>query len=1711
MYATNGASYVYTQSECGAVNITVNEKAPENPTLSDFSVTPTSVVEGESFSIIGTINGNGNKIIAVTVGVRNVANEQLGGNWDEASGISVDSFNLSSFGSLTTGGSFGNTTLTAGTYVVEVYVTTDSGMTFASRQQKNVTITAKEPSYVISVDTIDTTGSETVNSILMKGMLHISGDKTNCDVGFEYWTDSADRKQQNLNVARYDGETFEMSLTALQPDTEYSYRAYATYMKAGVWLYEYGETVTIRTKSTTEYLPVISSEDASNVTEYSATLNASLESTGGVETEYGFIISSTGSNVTTSEKIGSGTKAVDYRYDWTGLEPNHSYTYQAYATNEYGTVKGEAITFTTKEIQKIQLGTPQVSASSSTVEVGETFTVSWPKVDNATEYSVYVWDANGNEVKRSLEQTALSYSTVLDVAGAYTVGVYATNGASYVYTQSDCGAVNVTIVEPIIIEASITTLPITSDNIGINSITVSGQISFGTNEDASCYDLVGIQYGVYQSEWTATIGATLNVDGSFTATVTGLNPETTYAFRAVARTASTQTWLDNSNVETATTLAEPEKKVPAVQTNSVTDISATSATLNGTLIDDYGFSVTEWGFYWSTSALDFPIENGYTSNDPISFGRDATHTLNNLTPNTKYYYYFYAVNSEGESVRDVKEFTTLNDQPVAPIAVTMPVGTITANSAILNGKITSDGGAAITEWGYAWKESGDLDYHAERFTSAIAVNEEKAWTLSGLEANTEYEYYFYAVNSEGEHEGTVVKFTTLLDGACAHTGTYRDYNVWSAEGQQIAASWMGSEENVKYSENAENPAEYHNAAILHFRVCDKCGEAFDAVYGEAAPEKHSFSNGGVCSGCQYKCQHSQYKDEYTGRYRIEKIPGDNVYHNLAAVIYNRTCKICSATWQVEGDTDNKGKLPRKIKHAFDNDDYTYDASQHWLKDVSCNTNGCGYIRPDNTAAHTYDASGKCTVCPYVKTADKYEVHYTFFKKNESGTLTKAGDNSINVSITSDAEYYLTIGVNCTESGKVNWRQPGTGKGTGYKFVTKSDVVTFVNEAQCRLNKAGTASVNFVDPNGKVLTTFTINVTLVTGEYSMWYRFNSSNSADNKKAPAVLTYTSDEVVGRTLTLWGVSSKKWVQPNEHLQYETHINDPQDILSGFGKHAIEGTFTGEVGRATVSIYDTNTEKYICSVAIVVDVPSGKPNLGLPHAFEVYATYTDYYGGMKTEHISSSDGVLNIHSCHDIVPVEFAVYSISNFDEKLSLSHGQHGGRGDVKIEISGDIMWRSEKEHTCQLMLGKNNTSTATVKFYNNDGTGKYVIASIRLNVEREDVYKENYSLYSSNIQRSGNATAATVVADVSTGGSTLHFFAYDADQQKLLTIGSLGDFVLYVNGTEQKSPIVLRDGEYTVTLKYRGITVDELTLEVIRSHEELKKEYGEDDAGQRFEIEQSCVWINDDYDYIVGFESEFRWSSNPLNSTIDRECVAGTMAPSHILLLTSDDAIEFANLLASTSSQNAEKAAVEYIYNHIVDYGLDQLWGKTGAPIGSLIGASELDAIYEGAAKEYLKNLTPSTEEKEASDIVVGYLKNIFETIVPEAKLISEGDQLIDLVSEGMTAYRNDALAEAIRTHAEDGWGVSIVWGYDLNNKGTACAIQTTQGYWGAYEQWKGAGELYSWKYPFNTPKNEETGERMTGYIITDPDFVAQTSAESMDYLLDVDRLYTNTID
>ncbi|MGM9807606.1 MAG: T9SS type A sorting domain-containing protein, partial [Candidatus Onthomorpha sp.] len=94
---------------------------------------------------------------------------------------------------------------------------------------------------------------------------------------------------------------------------------------------------------------------------------------------------------------------------------------------------------------------------------------------------------------------------------------------------------------------------------------------------------------------------------------------------------------------------------------------------------------------------------------------------------------------------------------VPPTVATLAATSVTHNSATLNGTITA-GSETISAQGFMYKATAAADW-----TTVAATGETMTVTISGLTAETSYEYKAFATTESGMVEGEVMTFTTLAN------------------------------------------------------------------------------------------------------------------------------------------------------------------------------------------------------------------------------------------------------------------------------------------------------------------------------------------------------------------------------------------------------------------------------------------------------------------------------------------------------------------------------------------------------------------------------------------------------------------------------------------------------------------------------------------------------------------------------------------------------------------------------------------------------------------------------------------------------------------------------------------------------------------------------------------------------------------------------------
>lgn len=257
----------------------------------------------------------------------------------------------------------------------------------------------------------------------------------------------------------------------------------------------------------------------------------------------------------------------------------------------------------------------------------------------------------------------------------------------------------------------------------------------------------------------------------------GLRPSTLYYFRIVAH--NSYGGGAGSTVDGATRSFTTHPPAPAVATEGVSALAATSATLEGSVTPGSTgvASDTKWCFEYGSIA-DAGYDQGFAPGTPIGDagqGESAVPVsvpLAGLEPGTTYRYRLVAINGLGlglgstacgtaggqEAEGAVRTFTTPPLTLAAPLARTGTASGVSENEATISGAIDS-GGLATS---YAFQVGIDTSYGAELFgqVQAGAGAGQVSVTLRGLQPGTTYHYRLVARSAGGASYGADGTFTT---------------------------------------------------------------------------------------------------------------------------------------------------------------------------------------------------------------------------------------------------------------------------------------------------------------------------------------------------------------------------------------------------------------------------------------------------------------------------------------------------------------------------------------------------------------------------------------------------------------------------------------------------------------------------------------------------------------------------------------------------------------------------------------------------------------------------------------------------------------------------------------------------------------------------------------------------------------------------------------
>ncbi len=233
--------------------------------------------------------------------------------------------------------------------------------------------------------------------------------------------------------------------------------------------------------------------------------------------------------------------------------------------------------------------------------------------------------------------------------------------------------------------------------------------------------------------------------GNYVSNLIGLTPGTKYYVRAYITNARGTFY--------ANTLTFLTYDIPMVETGSITSVDRSTVLANGRVVEDGGSPVTRRGVCWSKN--NNPTIDDRHALSGMGIG-DYTSRTSGLNTNTTYYFRAFATNKFGVAYGEEVRFTT----PGLPEIATSPVANIQNDNATSGGRIISDGGAPILQYGICWDTNPNpLVTHSS--TSETLDSVEFFSHMTGLKSGQTYYVRAYATNIAGTSYGYQYSFTTL--------------------------------------------------------------------------------------------------------------------------------------------------------------------------------------------------------------------------------------------------------------------------------------------------------------------------------------------------------------------------------------------------------------------------------------------------------------------------------------------------------------------------------------------------------------------------------------------------------------------------------------------------------------------------------------------------------------------------------------------------------------------------------------------------------------------------------------------------------------------------------------------------------------------------------------------------------------------------------------
>lgn len=574
------------------------------------------------------------------------------------------------------------------------------------------------------------------------GCYAVNANGSSTTISFEYGTDTSygSTVVSSGTLDTTYGTPVSVDVSNLLPSTTYHFRCKAENLSGAV----YSGDATFSTRD----LPVVTTGEATNVSDLGATLNSTVDSRGvvltvsfqyGTSSSYGQTAAATPSNTTSTSPIVNSAGTISK------LTPATLYHYRVVA--KYGTAYtyvGDDRTFTTgppSTPPAVTTNTPGSIKTTSAV-LFSSVTANALSADVAFDYGIDTSYGSSTAIAGTVSAGS-NGSPNIALGGLlpntiYHVRAKATNSLGTSYGQDRTFT---TLQEPAVntlAASSVADLSVTFNGMGNpRNSSYTASFEYGTTT----------AYGSSKAIFPSIVSG--NSDTALAAAITNLLPSTTYHYR-LKFTDNVTTYYGADVTVTTTAPATP----PSVTSASAT-VTAITATLKATTVNSGSSAALVWFEYGPTAAY-----GNSTATFAIPFNTTAPSIqfpLTGFQPGTTLHYRVRASNSEGNYMGADQTLTTA----ALPTVTTGAATSVTDLRATLNATVNPAGVSSTLSFEY-----GPTSAYGSTVNTAIVTGTSSVTKSSSvyLGAASTFHYRAKLTNDDGTYYGADMTVTTPAAG-----------------------------------------------------------------------------------------------------------------------------------------------------------------------------------------------------------------------------------------------------------------------------------------------------------------------------------------------------------------------------------------------------------------------------------------------------------------------------------------------------------------------------------------------------------------------------------------------------------------------------------------------------------------------------------------------------------------------------------------------------------------------------------------------------------------------------------------------------------------------------------------------------------------------------------------------------------------------------------